>query len=63
MSMQVARLKPISDREKQVASEQHTNNPKGFHVYSPSYAHCVITSYGNPGRGPDNEPRRSVKIT
>ena len=56
MSMQVARLKPLSDREKKVASEQHTNNPKGFRVYSPSYAHCVITSYGNPTKcGPGRQ--------
>jgi len=56
MSMQVARLKPLNDKERKVANEQDTNNPKGFRVYSPSYAHCVITSYGNPTKcGPGRQ--------
>jgi hypothetical protein len=46
MSKQVGRVVPQGGKEKAVAESQSTNNPKGFRVYAPSHAHCVITSYG-----------------
>ena len=56
MSKQVGRVMPQGDKEKAVAESQNTNNPKGFRIYAPSHAHCVITSYGNPSKtGPGRQ--------
>ena len=53
---QWGRITPRTAKEKELYDGQNTDNPKGFRIYTPDNAHCVITSYGNPSKvGPGRQ--------
>ena len=53
---QWGRITPRTAKEKDLWDSQNTDNPKGFRIYTPDNAHCVITSYVNPTKvGPGRQ--------